>query len=59
MTAITWRGAGSGLLAGFGIALLLQQYAVVPLTTVVLVGLPLGLALVGAAIGWPRAPRPG
>lgn len=57
MTAVTWKGAASGLLAGFGIALLLQQFAVVPLTTVLLVALPLGLALVGVALGWPRAPR--
>jgi len=54
MTATAWRGALSGVLAGVGIAVLLQQYAVVPLTTLVLVGVPLGLALVGLALGWPR-----
>ena len=48
------RGAISGLICGLGIAVLLQQFAVLPLTTAVLVGIPVGLALVGIALGWPR-----
>lgn len=51
------RGAISGLVAGLGIAILLQQFAIVPLTTLVLVALPLGMAVVGMGIGWPRSPR--
>jgi len=47
-------GALSGAVAGFGIAVLLQQFAVVPLTTLLLVGLMGGLGLVGLALGWPR-----
>jgi hypothetical protein len=49
------RGAVSGLVAGLGLAILLQQFAIVPLTTLVLVLVPLGMALVGVAVGWPRA----
>lgn len=48
------RGAISGLVCGFGIAVLLQQFAVLPLTTAVLLGIPVGMALVGIAVGWPR-----
>ena len=48
------QGGISGAVAGLGIAILLQQFAVVPLTTLTLVLLPLGMALVGVAMGWPR-----
>lgn len=48
------RGAVSGLVAGLGIAILFQQFAIVPLTTLILVALPVGMALVGVGIGWPR-----
>lgn len=51
------RGAISGLVAGLGIAILLQQFAVVALTTLVLVAVPLGMAVVGIGIGWPRGRR--
>jgi len=50
------RGAISGLVFGLGLAILLQQFAIVPLTTLVLVLVPLGTALIGLAIGWPRSP---
>lgn len=53
------RGAISGLICGLGIAVLLQQFAVVPLTTAVLFGIPVGMALVGIALGWPRGGAPG
>ena len=48
------RGTISGLVFGLGLVILLQQFAVVPLTTLVLVLVPLGGALLGLAIGWPR-----
>ena len=50
------RGAISGLCFGLGLAILLQQFAVVPLTTLVLVLVPLGGLLLGLAVGWPRRP---
>ena len=53
------QGAVSGLAFGLGLAILLQQFGVVPLTTVVLVLLPLGAALVGVGLGWPRRPTTG
>jgi hypothetical protein len=48
------RGTISGIVFGLGLAILLQQFGVVPLTTLVLVLVPLGCGLVGLAIGWPR-----
>ena len=48
------QGGISGAVAGLGIAILLQQFAIVPLTTLTLVLVPLGMALVGVAMGWPR-----
>ena len=48
------QGALSGVLFGLGVAVLLQQFAVVPLTLVVLLALPLGGALLGLGLGWPR-----
>ncbi|GMU77530.1 MAG: hypothetical protein AMXMBFR46_03290 [Acidimicrobiia bacterium] len=50
-----WRGSLFGLLAGAGAAVLLQQFAVVPMTPAVMVGVPLGSAALGLAIGWPKA----
>jgi hypothetical protein len=47
----------SGLVCGLGIAVLLQQFAVVALSTTLLVGLPVGMALLGLALGWPRGGR--
>lgn len=48
------QGALSGLLFGLGLAILLQQFAIVPLTLVVVLALPLGGALLGLGLGWPR-----
>lgn len=48
------QGGVSGVAAGLGIAILLQQFAVIPLTTLTLVLLPVGMALIGVAMGWPR-----
>jgi hypothetical protein len=48
------RGACSGMAFGSGVAILLQQFGVVALTAPVVVALPLGMLLVGIAIGWPR-----
>lgn len=47
-------GALSGLCFGLGIAILLQQFAIVALTLPVVAGLPLTMMLVGIGIGWPR-----
>ena len=47
-------GAVSGLVFGLGVAILLQQFAIVPLTLLLLVLVPLGGALVGVGLGWPR-----
>ncbi len=56
------RGTISGLVFGIGLAILLQQFGIVPLTTLVMILVPLGGALLGLAIGWPRgkqgAPQP-
>jgi hypothetical protein len=51
------RGTISGIVFGLGLVILLQQFAVVPLTTLVLILVPLGCGLVGLAIGWPRRAR--
>lgn len=48
------QGAVSGLVFGLGVAILLQQFAIVPLTLLLLVLVPLGGALVGVGLGWPR-----
>ncbi len=48
------RGTISGFVFGLGVAILLQQFAIVALTLAVVVGLPVGMAVVGLAIGWPR-----
>jgi hypothetical protein len=48
------RGVISGFVCGLGIAVLLQQFAIVPLSTVLIVAVPVGMALVGLALGWPR-----
>jgi hypothetical protein len=48
------RGGLSGLFFGLGVAILLQQFGIVPLTTVMLVALPGGMALLGVGVGWPR-----
>lgn len=53
------QGALSGVVFGLGLAILLQQFAVVPLTLVVLVALPVGGALLGLGLGWPRGSRAG
>ena len=47
------RGATSAALGGLGAAVLLQQFAVVALTTPVLVGLPLGVGLIGLSLSSP------
>lgn len=55
------RGAISGFFFGLGLAVMLQQFGVVALTLPVLIGVPIGMLLVGMAIGWPRrarAPQP-
>jgi len=49
-----WRGSLFGLLAGAGAAVLLQQFGIVPMTPAVMVGMPLGSALVGLGLGWPQ-----
>ena len=51
------QGGISGVFAGLGIAILLQQFAVLPLTTMTLVLIPLGMCLIGVAMGWPRGAR--
>jgi hypothetical protein len=48
------RGVISGFVCGLGIAVLLQQFAIVPLSTILLIAVPVGMALVGLALGWPR-----
>lgn len=48
------RGGISGAVCGLGMAVLAQQFGVVPLTVLTVVLIPLGMALVGVAIGWPR-----
>lgn len=48
------RGVISGFVCGLGIAILLQQFAIVPLSTVLLIAVPVGMAVVGLALGWPR-----
>ena len=48
------QGAVSGLVFGLGVAILLQQFAIAPLTLLLLVLVPLGAALVGVGLGWPR-----
>ena len=52
------QGGVSGVVTGLGIAILLQQFGVVPLTTLTLLLLPIGMALVGVAMGWPRGAPP-
>lgn len=47
-------GAISGIVMGLGIAILLQQFAIVALTLPVVLGVPLGLMVVGVGMGWPR-----
>jgi hypothetical protein len=49
-----WRGLFFGAAAGAGVAVLLQQFGVVPMTPEVMVGVPLGTAMVGLALGWPQ-----
>ncbi len=51
------QGAISGLFFGLGVAILLQQFGIVPLTALVALLLPLGMALVGVGLGWPRGRR--
>ena len=51
------EGAISGVVFGLGLAILLQQFGVLPLTLLVLLLLPLGMGVVGLGLGWPRAPR--
>ena len=51
------RGTISGVVFGLGLAILLQQFGIVPLTTLVMVLVPLGGALLGLAIGWPRGAK--
>lgn len=48
------QGAISGLFFGLGLAILAQQFAILPLTLLTLVLLPLGMAIVGLGLGWPR-----
>jgi len=49
------RGSIFGLLAGVGAAVLLQQFAVAPMTPMLMVGVPVGTAMIGLALGWPKA----
>jgi hypothetical protein len=49
-----WRGSLFGAAAGVGVAVLLQQFGVVPMTPAVMVGVPVGTAMVGLALGWPQ-----
>lgn len=51
------QGGISGFFFGLGLAILLQQFAVLPLTTLTLVLIPIGMVLVGVALGWPRGAR--
>lgn len=51
------QGGISGLLFGLGVAILLQQFGLVPLTLLVVVLLPLGAAALGVGLGWPRSRR--
>lgn len=51
------EGTISGFVFGLGLAILLQQFGVVPLTALVLVLVPLGTAVVGLGVGWPRPSR--
>ena len=48
------RGGISGAVCGLGIAVLAQQFGLGPLTLLTAVLLPLGMALVSVAVGWPR-----
>jgi len=48
------RGPIFGAVAGIGIAVLLQQFAVLPMSTALLLGAPAVGALAGLALGWPR-----
>jgi hypothetical protein len=48
------RGVISGFVCGLGITILLQQFAIVPLSTVLVIAVPVGMAIVGLALGWPR-----
>lgn len=51
-------GAISGFVLGLGIAVLLQQYAIMPLTVVTMLGLPIVLLAFGLILGLaPRGPR--
>lgn len=49
-----WRGSLFGVVAGAGAAVLLQQFGIVPMTPAVMVGVPLGSALIGLGLGWPN-----
>ena len=49
------RGSIFGLLAGVGAAVLLQQFAVAPMTPMLMIGVPAGTAMIGLALGWPKA----
>jgi len=49
-----WRGSLFGLLGGIGAAVLLQQAGIVPMTPQMMVGVPVGTAMVGLALGWPQ-----
>ena len=44
-----------GRLAGVGAAVLLQQFAVAPMTPMLMIGVPAGTAMIGLALGWPKA----
>ncbi len=51
------QGTISGAVFGLGLVILLQQFGVVPITMLVLLLVPAGMALVGLGLGWPRPPR--
>jgi len=48
------RGPLFGAVGGTGIAVLLQQFAVVPMSALLMIAAPVVGALVGLALGWPR-----
>jgi hypothetical protein len=51
------QGTVSGAAFGLGLVILLQQFGVVPITMLVLLLVPAGMALVGLGLGWPRASK--
>lgn len=52
----TTLGAIAGIIAGLGVAVLLQQFAVLPLGMVTMAVPTLGLGATGLGLAWPRGP---